>query len=243
MSGVRYGAWHGGPDPLEPPLRHPPSARRDVGDDVLAGMSPRSALNRLMRLGPGGTQRARHRVAASRSQPSPRAAPQPPTGRHARPECVSCSTRCGGRGADGALPDPDDSARMAEAELDALPKDTSRAVRALADYQWRSPESSGEVPADPGPVAQRSAGRPVRRTARRHAVGHSSGSCSGPGDDARAQRHARALTRGGERTRRNGSTTFMREYGSFFRTIPQSQGAGGLLGPAGGRGANVSWTR
>jgi uncharacterized protein with von Willebrand factor type A (vWA) domain len=30
---------------------------------------------------------------------------------------------------------------MAEAELDALPHDTSRAVRALADYQWRSPEA------------------------------------------------------------------------------------------------------
>ena len=53
MSQVRYGAWHGGPDPLEPPydIRH---ALDDIGDDVLAGMSPRSALNRLMRLGPGG---------------------------------------------------------------------------------------------------------------------------------------------------------------------------------------------
>jgi uncharacterized protein with von Willebrand factor type A (vWA) domain len=39
------------------------------------------------------------------------------------------------------FPDPDDSARLAEAELDALPQDTSRAVRQLADYQWRSPEA------------------------------------------------------------------------------------------------------
>jgi uncharacterized protein with von Willebrand factor type A (vWA) domain len=39
------------------------------------------------------------------------------------------------------FPDPDDSARLAEAELDALPSDTSRAVRQLADYQWRSPEA------------------------------------------------------------------------------------------------------
>ena len=30
---------------------------------------------------------------------------------------------------------------MAEAELDALPHDTARAVRQLADYQWRSPEA------------------------------------------------------------------------------------------------------
>ncbi|MBN9620121.1 MAG: VWA domain-containing protein, partial [Actinobacteria bacterium] len=39
------------------------------------------------------------------------------------------------------FPDPDDGARMAEAELDSLPSDTSRAVRQLADYQWRSPEA------------------------------------------------------------------------------------------------------
>jgi uncharacterized protein with von Willebrand factor type A (vWA) domain len=39
------------------------------------------------------------------------------------------------------FPIPDDSARMAEAELDALPSDTARAVRQLADYQWRSPEA------------------------------------------------------------------------------------------------------
>ena len=30
---------------------------------------------------------------------------------------------------------------MAEAELDSLPPDTARAVRQLADYQWRSPEA------------------------------------------------------------------------------------------------------
>ncbi|HYU04421.1 MAG TPA: VWA domain-containing protein, partial [Jatrophihabitantaceae bacterium] len=39
------------------------------------------------------------------------------------------------------FPDPHDSARMAEAELDALPRDTARAVRQLSDYQWRSPEA------------------------------------------------------------------------------------------------------
>ena len=39
------------------------------------------------------------------------------------------------------FPDPDDSARLAEAELDALPDDTAGAVRALKDYPWRSPEA------------------------------------------------------------------------------------------------------
>ena len=39
------------------------------------------------------------------------------------------------------FPDPDDSARLAEAELDALPDDTAGAVRALKDYPWRSAEA------------------------------------------------------------------------------------------------------
>ena len=40
------------------------------------------------------------------------------------------------------FPDPSDAARLAEAELDPLPPDTARAVRELADYQWRSPEAA-----------------------------------------------------------------------------------------------------
>ncbi len=40
------------------------------------------------------------------------------------------------------FPDPDDAARLAEAELDALPQDTAGAVRALKDKQWRSPEAA-----------------------------------------------------------------------------------------------------
>ncbi|MCW2527420.1 MAG: putative magnesium-chelatase subunit chlD, partial [Pseudonocardiales bacterium] len=50
---IRYGAWHGGPDPLEAPydIRE---ALDELGEDVLAGMSPRNALNRLMRQGTNG---------------------------------------------------------------------------------------------------------------------------------------------------------------------------------------------
>jgi uncharacterized protein with von Willebrand factor type A (vWA) domain len=39
------------------------------------------------------------------------------------------------------FPDPSDDARLAEAELDALPEQTARAVRELSDYDWRSPEA------------------------------------------------------------------------------------------------------
>ena len=48
MPRFRYGAWHGGSDPLEPPvdLR---SALDQIGRDVLEGASPRSALEELLR--------------------------------------------------------------------------------------------------------------------------------------------------------------------------------------------------
>jgi uncharacterized protein with von Willebrand factor type A (vWA) domain len=39
------------------------------------------------------------------------------------------------------FPDPDDAARLAEDELDALPEETAGAVRALKDWQWRSEEA------------------------------------------------------------------------------------------------------
>ena len=66
---ARYGAWHGGPDPLEPPydIRE---ALDEIGDDVLAGLSPRAALNRLLRHGagdrPGWTRCAARPASAAR---------------------------------------------------------------------------------------------------------------------------------------------------------------------------------
>jgi len=40
------------------------------------------------------------------------------------------------------FPDPADEARLREAELDALPRDTAQAIRQLADYEWRSAAAS-----------------------------------------------------------------------------------------------------
>src|SRR4029453_11841262 len=51
--GYGSGAWHGGPDPLEPPF----DVRRaldEIGDDVLAGASPGEALRRLLQQGADG---------------------------------------------------------------------------------------------------------------------------------------------------------------------------------------------
>ena len=36
------------------------------------------------------------------------------------------------------FPDPSDDARLREAELDALPRDTAGAIRELSSYEWRS---------------------------------------------------------------------------------------------------------
>ena len=39
------------------------------------------------------------------------------------------------------FPDPSDDARLRETELDTLPSDPARAIRALSDYDWRSDEA------------------------------------------------------------------------------------------------------
>ncbi|MGH8862153.1 MAG: hypothetical protein ACRDVG_13135, partial [Jatrophihabitantaceae bacterium] len=134
----RFGAWHGGPDPLASPydIRE---ALDDIGDDVLAGASPRSALNRLLRRGSDG----RNGLDALRRKARERARELRHSGqldgtlqkvRELLDQAVEAERR-------ELFPDPDDSARMAEAELDTLPDDTARAVRQLADYRWRSNEA------------------------------------------------------------------------------------------------------
>ncbi|HEY3716698.1 MAG TPA: VWA domain-containing protein [Jatrophihabitantaceae bacterium] len=133
-----YGAWHGGPDPLEPPY----DIRRaidEIGEDVLAGMSPRNALNRLLRRGASGRNGldSLRRRARDRARELRRSGQLDGTLQQVRElldEAVEAERRA-------LFPDPDDSARLAEAELDALPRDTARAVRELTDYQWRSPEA------------------------------------------------------------------------------------------------------
>ena len=134
----RYGAWHGGPDPLAPPydIRE---ALDEIGDDVLAGSSPRAALNRLLRQGINGRDgldalRRKARQQAREMRNRGRLDGTLEEVRKLLDEAVEAERRA-------LFPDPDDAARMAEAELDALPRDTARAVRQLADYQWRSPEA------------------------------------------------------------------------------------------------------
>jgi uncharacterized protein with von Willebrand factor type A (vWA) domain len=134
----RYGAWRGGPDPLQPPF-DVREALDELGDDVLAGASPRNALNRLLRRGirDGDGLDALRRRARERARELRRGGRLDGTLRQVR----ELLDRAVDEERRALFPIPDDSARMAEAELDALPSDTARAVRQLADYQWRSPEA------------------------------------------------------------------------------------------------------
>jgi uncharacterized protein with von Willebrand factor type A (vWA) domain len=140
-SGYRYGAWHGGPDPLEPPF----DVRRaldEIGDDVLAGASPGEALRRLLQQGtgdPGGLRgldelRRKVRRQARQARRRGRLDGTLEQVRELLDRALVAERR-------ELFPDPDDSARFAEAQLDALPDDPARAVRELSDYQWRSDEA------------------------------------------------------------------------------------------------------
>ncbi len=135
--GYSYGPWHDGPDPLAPPADlH--DALDEIGREVMAGASPRSALEELLRRGTDRTagldeltrrlwqRRAeiqrRHRLDGTLQE----------VDRLLR-EALEAERRA-------LFPDPDDDARFREAQLDALPSGTAAAVRELAEYDWRSEE-------------------------------------------------------------------------------------------------------
>ncbi|MGE5133727.1 MAG: hypothetical protein ACM32E_12555 [Gemmatimonadota bacterium] len=135
MTGYRYGEYRDGPDPLAPPY-DARGALDELGESVLAGTDPASALSDLLRRGLQGRRglddmlrRVRERQREIRSR-----------GRldgildQAR---ALLDTAIGQERAE-LFPDPSDEARLREDELDSLPADTAQAIQRLADYQWRS---------------------------------------------------------------------------------------------------------
>jgi uncharacterized protein with von Willebrand factor type A (vWA) domain len=216
MSRARYGAYHGGPDPLDPPY----DIRRaidEIGEDLLAGMSPRNALNRLLRRGPSG----RNGLDSLRRRARDRARELRRSGRldgtlqqvgELLDQAVEAERRA-------LFPDPDDSARLAEAELDALPNDTARAVRQLADYQWRSPEAREKYQQIQDLL--RSEVLDAQFAGMRNALANAT-----PEDLARIRDMMSALNdmldadARGEHTQEQ-FDEFMRQYGDFFPENPQ----------------------
>ena len=134
----RYGPYREGPDPLAPPY-DVREALDAVGEEVLNGGRVSDALRDLLRRGPGGENGRRglddllREVRERRRELSGR-------GRMdgILQEARALLDTAVGQERAELFPDPSDEARLREAELDELPSDTARAVRALRDYQWRS---------------------------------------------------------------------------------------------------------
>ena len=136
--GYRYGRWHGGPDPLAAPYDLG-NAVDEIGDSVLGGSGVREALRELLRRGTEGRRGLEdlRRSVRERLRRARTAGSMDGTLQEVR-ELLDTALTAERR---ELFPDPDDAARLAEAELDALPEETAGAVRALKDYQWRSPEA------------------------------------------------------------------------------------------------------
>ena len=135
MSGYRYGEYHDGPDPLAP-LFDARAALDELGDAVLDGTDPSSALRDLLRRGMAGRRglddllrRVRDRQQEIRGR-----------GRldGVLEEARALLDTAVGQERAELFPDPSDEARLREDELDGLPSDTAQAIRRLADYNWRS---------------------------------------------------------------------------------------------------------
>ena len=131
----RYERWQGGPDPLAEPY-DVAAAVDELGDAVLAGERPSDALRDLLRQGAQGMRglddvrrQVRRQLKSAR-----RAGRMDGTLEQVRElldQALAEERRA-------LFPDPDDSARLAESQLDTLPEDTAGAVRQLSDYPWRS---------------------------------------------------------------------------------------------------------
>jgi uncharacterized protein with von Willebrand factor type A (vWA) domain len=134
----RYGPWAGGPDPLAPPYDVRAAIDR-IGEDVLSAGSVRDALRDLLRTGVdnrGGMDRLLERIRRMRAQARRRGdlGGTLDQVRAALDQALSAEREALAAAAD-------DQARLAEMELATLPDDVAGAVRALADYDWRSDEA------------------------------------------------------------------------------------------------------
>src|SRR5215216_1489948 len=134
----RYGPWAGGPDPLAPPYDVRAAIDR-IGEDVLSAGSVRDALRDLLRTGVdnrGGMDRLLERIRRMRAQARRRGdlGGTLDQVRAALDQALSAEREALATAAD-------DQARLAEMELATLPDDVAGAVRALADYDWRSDEA------------------------------------------------------------------------------------------------------
>lgn len=134
----RYSAYTGGPDPLAPPvdLRE---ALEQIGQDVMAGASPRRALAELLRRGNKNLKGADQLAAEVNRRRREILQRNNLDGilqeiKKLLDEAVLAERKELAR----AL---DDDARFAEMQIESLPPSPAKAVQELSDYTWRSPEA------------------------------------------------------------------------------------------------------
>ncbi len=136
--GYRYGAWHGGPDPLAAPY-DVGEAVDELGRDMLEGRSVRDALRDLLRRGTAdrrGLSDLRRDIDRQRRRLQRRGDLGGTLDKvRQQLDQVLAAEREQLAAEDG------DDARLAEMTLDDLPPDTSGAVRELDDYGWHSDEA------------------------------------------------------------------------------------------------------
>ncbi|WHU45798.1 VWA domain-containing protein [Gordonia sp. L191] len=134
----RYQRYTGGPDPLAPPvdLRE---ALSEIGDDVMAGVSPQRALQEFLRRGSQdmrGLDKLREQVNRRRQELLKK---RNLDGTFT--EIRELLDRAVLNERKQLARDLDDDARFAEMQIGSLPASTAQAVEELSDYQWRSPEA------------------------------------------------------------------------------------------------------
>jgi uncharacterized protein with von Willebrand factor type A (vWA) domain len=135
MANYRYGEYDGGPDPLAPPY-DVRGALDDMGDSILGGGTPQEALRDLLRQGWQDRRGLDDLLRRVREQSRELRSRGRLDGMLEQARAL-LDTAVGQERAE-LFPDPSDDARLREADLDALPSDTSQAIRQLADYDWRS---------------------------------------------------------------------------------------------------------
>ncbi len=134
----RYSAYTGGPDPLSPPvdLRE---ALEQIGQDVMAGASPRRALSELLRRGNPNIKGADRLAAEVNRRRRELLARNNLDGtlqeiKRLLDEAVLAERKELAR----AL---DDDARFAEMQIESLSPSPAKAVQELSDYDFRSAEA------------------------------------------------------------------------------------------------------
>ena len=228
----RYGAWRGGPDPLEPPFDVAKALDR-LGERVLSGDRAADALRNLLRQGMPGTRGLRDllRQARDRRRELRERGRLDGTLEQVRelldqavdPGAPGAVPRPVGRGAPGR-----GRARPAPAGHGPGRPPAGRLPVALA-------RGRRHLRADPRPAPPRGARLPVQGDARRPGRGQPRGAPAHPGHGGRPQRHAR-----GRRPRRGHPAPVRGVHGALRRHVPrepaQPGGAGRRPGPPGGGG-------